>query len=182
MPVHLAMRPPDNLLATPLIEPHTTFPRMVEDRHRYHKALLRKRDFVLDFEAAHTFTSKLHVRYSWGPPNYLHTQFVHKSGLVLAQVVANETGDFLLLPNRLASSRLSGSSKISDSTETVESITKGFKAFCRNEEALRIFYSEADKPKMPAPSPASHASLAPDFDVPPMQLPQHLLYRTNTRQ
>lgn len=182
MPVHLAVKPPDKMLATPLIEPHTTYPRMVEDRYGYHKGILKKRDFVLDLEAASTFTSKLHVRYSWGPPTYLHTQFVHKSGLVLAQVLADDTGDFLLLPNRLASSRLSGSAKTSESTETVESITKGFKAFCRNEEALRSFYSEADRPKMPAPSPLSHTALAPDFDVPPMQLPHNLLQRTHTKQ
>lgn len=182
LPVHLAVRPPDKILATPLMEPHTSTPRTVEDRYWYHKGILKKRDFVLDLEAASTFTSKLHVRYSWGQPTYLHTQFVHKSGLMLAQVLADETGDFLLLPNRLASSRLSGSSKTMESTETVESITKGFKAFCRNEEALKSLYSEMDKPKVPAPSPLVQSSLAQDFDVPPMQLPQHYLQRTNTRQ
>lgn len=182
LPVTLAVRPPDKNLATPLIEPHTSSPRMVEDRQWYHKSILKKRDFVLDLEAASTFTSKLHVRYSWGAPSYSHTQFVHKSGLVLAQVLADETADFVLLPNRLASNRLSGSAKAAETTETVESITKGFKAFCRNEEALKSLYSEADRPKLPAPSPLSHAALAPDFDVPPMQLPQHLLQRTHTRQ
>ncbi|KJX92521.1 vacuolar membrane-associated protein IML1 [Zymoseptoria brevis] len=175
-PISLAITPPDKFLATPLIEPTTFTPRIVEDRHWYHKALLRKRDFVLDFEAASAFSSALHVRHSWGTPNFAHTQFVHKSGLVLAQVLSDDTGDFLLLPNRLASSRLTGSSantkQTPENAETVESIVKGFKTFCHDEEALRSFYSEADKPKpAAAPSPFTHAALAADLDVPPISLP-----------
>ncbi|KAI5363079.1 Putative vacuolar membrane-associated protein Iml1 [Septoria linicola] len=174
-PVRLAVRPPDKVLATPLMEPHTFSPRMVEDPMAYHKRLLKKLDFVLDYEAANSFTTALDVRYSFGVPSYQYTQFVHKSGLVLAQVLANDIGDFYLLPNRLATSRLTATMRPTTETDrpdvTVDSVQKHFKAFCKNEEALRQFYREADRIRPPvAPSPLSNASVA-DLDVPPMQLP-----------
>jgi hypothetical protein len=104
--------------------------------------------------------------------------------LVLAQVLGDsEAGDFLLLPNRLANSRLTTSGAnakqtLAENADTVESIIKTFKHFCHDEEALRMFYAEADKPKAPvAPSPFSQATMAADLDVPPMSLPQHLLQR-----
>jgi hypothetical protein len=78
-PINLAIEPPDKVLATPLLEPHTFTPRMIEDRHWYHKALLRKRDFVLDCEAASAFTSKLRVRYSWGAPSYTHSSCISRA-------------------------------------------------------------------------------------------------------
>lgn len=176
--IRLAIRPPDNILATPIIQPHSISPRPVEDHFAYHKALLRKHDFVLDYEAASAFNTDLHVTYSWGPPTFSHTQFVHKSGLVLAQILGNEVGDFILLPNRLAASRNSSSSstKLTD-VETIENITKNFKECCRNEEVLRQVYSQAYRPRGVVPSPFASATLAADFDVPPMQLPPHLSQR-----
>ncbi|KAF2166000.1 hypothetical protein M409DRAFT_55352 [Zasmidium cellare ATCC 36951] len=184
-PIRLAVRPPDKILATPIIQPHSVSPRPVEDHFAYHKAILRQHDFALDYEAASEFNTDLQVTYSWGPPTYSHTQFVHKSGLVLAQILSNEVGDFILLPNRLASSRTSSASTSSSSStatkltdvETIESITRSFKDFCRNEEMLKQFFSQADRPKGFAPSPFAGATLAADFDVPPMQLPPHLSHR-----
>lgn len=183
--LRLAARPPDKVMATPvatpILEPHSSPARTVEDRYAYHKAVLRNRGFVLDYEAATTFTSDLHVSYSWGPPAYTYTQFVHKTGLVLAQITGDEKGDFILLPNRLAVNRIAVVSR-QNHNETVEGINNGFKEFVRNAEGLRQFYSEVDRlPRGPTPSPYSRATLAADSDVPPMQLPPELSAR-NHRQ
>ncbi|KAI7564144.1 hypothetical protein KC319_g21297, partial [Hortaea werneckii] len=65
--VKLALRPPEkNLLATPAFEPYAFAPRAMEDPVAYQKALLRRLDFVLDFEAVASFTTKIDVLYSYG--------------------------------------------------------------------------------------------------------------------
>lgn len=76
----------------------------IEDHMAYHKALLRKWDFVLDLEAAKSFDPAVPVTYSWGKPSYQYTQFIHKSGTLLAQI--DDHGAFLLLANRLCSNRV----------------------------------------------------------------------------
>ncbi|KAM5450055.1 vacuolar membrane-associated protein iml1 [Microsporum canis] len=69
------------------------------DRHFYHKAILKKFDFILDFEPYSAFPTDVEVSYSWGKPDYRFPQYVHRSGAVLAQIT--DEGDFLLLTNRL---------------------------------------------------------------------------------
>lgn len=73
------------------------------DHLYYQKALLRKFDFVLDFEACSAFPADVEVSYSWGKPEYQYPQFIHRSGSLLAQIT--DEGDFLLLANRLVSTR-----------------------------------------------------------------------------
>lgn len=73
------------------------------DQHYYQKAILRKFDFVLDFEARSAFPADVEVSYSWGKPDYHYTQFIHRSGSIIAQIT--DEGDFLLLANRLVSTR-----------------------------------------------------------------------------
>jgi hypothetical protein len=80
------------------------------DKFAYHKALLRKLNFVLDMEAASAFPSDIDVTYSWGNPDYKHTQFIHRSGTLLAQIT--DDGNFLLLANRLAHNRAKDNSRI----------------------------------------------------------------------
>ncbi|KAF3483059.1 vacuolar membrane-associated protein [Arthroderma uncinatum] len=69
------------------------------DRHFYQKAILKKFDFILDFEPFSAFPTDVEVSYSWGKPDYRLPQYVHRSGAVLAQIT--DEGDFLLLTNRL---------------------------------------------------------------------------------
>ena len=69
----------------------------------YQKSILRKFDFVLDFEASNAFPADVEVSFSWGKPDYKYSQFIHRTGSVLAQVT--DEGDFLLLANRLVSTR-----------------------------------------------------------------------------
>jgi hypothetical protein len=77
----------------------------------YQKALLKRFNFVLDLEAASDFPPDVDVEYSWGKLEYRYSQFVHRSGVILAQIT--DDGDFLLLANRLYNT-LSASAK--DST------------------------------------------------------------------
>ncbi|KAI1615708.1 hypothetical protein EDD36DRAFT_433480 [Exophiala viscosa] len=74
------------------------------DVHLYQKALLKRFNFVLDLEAASEFPENVEVKYSWGTMDYRYTQFVHRSGVILAQIT--DEGDVLLLANRLYNSRL----------------------------------------------------------------------------
>jgi hypothetical protein len=72
-----------------------------------HKAILKRLNFVLDVEAAASFPDDVDVVYSWGQNDYRYAQYIHRSGSTLAQIT--DAGDFLLLANRLYSSRSSSS-------------------------------------------------------------------------
>ena len=67
--------------------------------HPYHRALLKKFDFVLDMEAAKDFPPTVEVLYSWGRPNYRYPQYIARDGVLLAQIT--DDGDILLIPNTL---------------------------------------------------------------------------------
>ena len=98
-PVKLKLQPPE--------PPSTAFSATsfsaqgAKDRLFYHKAILKKFDFVLDFEARSAFPNDVDVLYSWGEADYRFPQYVHRTGMVLAQIT--DEGHFLLLANRLFS-------------------------------------------------------------------------------
>lgn len=83
-------------------------PRTKPDPLFYHKAIMKRFGFVLDIEAATNFPANVEVTYSWGKPDYRYNQYIHRSGLLLAQIT--DAGDFLLLANRLYNNRSAGSS------------------------------------------------------------------------
>ncbi|KAK7510749.1 hypothetical protein IWZ03DRAFT_432603 [Phyllosticta citriasiana] len=107
--VKLAMPPPKNPPQPQYFDATSFGPHpnksgsLTTDKHVYHKGILRKFGFVLDMEAASCFPTDVDVTYSWGRPSYKYTQFVHKSGVVIAQIT--DEGTFLLLANRLCNSR-----------------------------------------------------------------------------
>ncbi|KAF8421251.1 hypothetical protein EV426DRAFT_706882 [Tirmania nivea] len=72
----------------------------------YHKAILRKHGFVLDSEAAKNFPADVEVVFSWGKPTYKYSQYIHRSGVVFAQIT--DDGKFLLMANRLFTQRAGG--------------------------------------------------------------------------
>ena len=102
--IKLALQPPEEQPATYFDTsmygrekvPHTS-------RHFYHKHIMKKFNFVLDIEAAKNFPTNVDVMYSWGKPDFKYTQYIHRSGIVLAQITND--GDFLLLANRLYNNR-----------------------------------------------------------------------------
>ncbi|KAH8728688.1 hypothetical protein GQ44DRAFT_646426 [Phaeosphaeriaceae sp. PMI808] len=108
--VKLALQPPQARPETVWDSTHFSPQFSKADKFVYHKALLRKLNFVLDMEAASAFPGDIDVTYSWGNPDYKHTQFIHRSGTLLAQIT-NE-GNFLLLANRLAHNRAKDNSRI----------------------------------------------------------------------
>lgn len=106
--IKLALQPP-KITPEQVWDPSHFSPQSKTDNFAYHKALLRKMNFVLDMEAASAFCPDVEVSYSWGHPDYKYTQFIHRSGLVLAQIT--DEGDFLLLANRLAHNRAKDNTK-----------------------------------------------------------------------
>ncbi|KAL2817371.1 hypothetical protein BJX63DRAFT_385871 [Aspergillus granulosus] len=79
------------------------------DPHYFQKLILHKFDFVLDFEARSAFPPDVEVCYSWGRPDYQFPQYIHQSGSLLVQIT--DEGDFLVLANRLVSTRSVPSSR-----------------------------------------------------------------------
>jgi hypothetical protein len=108
--VKLALQPPKAQPETVWDSLHFSPQYTKADKFAYHKALLRKLHFVLDMEAASAFPSDIDVTYSWGNPDYKYTQFIHRSGTLLAQIT--DDGNFILLANRLAHNRAKDNSRI----------------------------------------------------------------------
>ncbi|RPA74109.1 hypothetical protein BJ508DRAFT_40208 [Ascobolus immersus RN42] len=79
-------------------------PHQKPDPLFYHRHVLKKFSFILDTEAARNFPRDVDVLYSWGRPSYRYSQYIHKSGVIFAQIT--DEGDFLLLANRLFSQRV----------------------------------------------------------------------------
>ncbi|KAI9822955.1 MAG: vacuolar membrane-associated protein iml1 [Phylliscum demangeonii] len=96
--IPLAVSPPLRKASySPDVEPAGS--RTKPDGLFYHRAILQRFGFVLDTEAATNFPADVEVTYSWGKPEYRYTQFIHRSGVLLAQIT--DDGDFLLADNRL---------------------------------------------------------------------------------
>ncbi|KAH7031423.1 uncharacterized protein B0I36DRAFT_323898 [Microdochium trichocladiopsis] len=103
-PIHvrLALPPPSQRPVT-FYYPNMTTPQQQPGKHYYQRALLRKFDYVLDYEAASAFPSNVSVSYSWGAPDFKYVQYIHRSGMLLAQV--GDNGDIYIAANRLYSNR-----------------------------------------------------------------------------
>ncbi|KAI9171050.1 Vacuolar membrane-associated protein iml1 [Paramyrothecium foliicola] len=99
--IKLATPPPEKKPEI-YLDPHSSSPQQYP-KNFYQIAILKKFDFVLDLEAASNFPSNVDVTYSWGKPNYKYTQYIHQTGLLLAQIT--DEGDFLVLANRLYNNR-----------------------------------------------------------------------------
>ncbi|KAG6160492.1 hypothetical protein E4U37_000097 [Claviceps purpurea] len=93
--IQLSVRPPEERPET-YYDPNSS-------KNFYQIAILKSFDFVLDMEAADNFPADVDVSYSWGKPDFKYTQYMHRSGTLLAQV--NDDGDFLLVANRLYNQR-----------------------------------------------------------------------------
>jgi hypothetical protein len=79
-------------------------------RHYYQKAIMKKFNFVLDIEAARNFPSNVDVTYSWGKPDFKYSQYIHRSGVLLAQIT--DDGNLLLLANRLYNNRTTAAREV----------------------------------------------------------------------
>ena len=98
----------------PMRQPQSYFddasfaPQPQTERHFYQKVIMKRFNFVLDYEAASDFPADVDVTYSWGKPDYRYPQYIHRSGKLIAQIT--DEGHFLLLANRLYNNRSATSS------------------------------------------------------------------------
>jgi hypothetical protein len=103
-PHHMKLKlPPPDQNSRSYFDPSSLGAQAPTGKHFYQIAILKKFDFVLDFEAASNFPSNVDVRFSWGKPDYRYTQYIHRSGTLLAQIT--DEGDILMLANRLYNTR-----------------------------------------------------------------------------
>ncbi|EGX94765.1 Dishevelled, Egl-10, and Pleckstrin domain protein [Cordyceps militaris CM01] len=102
--IELVVAPPDQMPET-YFDPNAHGPTRVHSKHFYQTAILKHFDFVLDMEAASSFPSNVDIRYSWGKPDFKYSQYIHRTGLLLAQIT--DKGHFIVLANRLYSKRVS---------------------------------------------------------------------------
>ncbi|KAI1006886.1 Vacuolar membrane-associated protein [Podosphaera aphanis] len=185
--ISLVIQPPDQHPTTYLDlnsflpQPQST----LATGHYYQKAILKRFNFVLDIEAARNFPSYVDVLYSWGKPDYKYSQYIHRSGVLLAQIT--DDGSFLILTNRMHNNRTPKedsltSSRILDSS-TPQSIQDDLEAFCRNSEALRDFYKDVcektEKTPLSVAMPPTgknftYGSLAESF-IPALRLPPSIV-------
>ncbi|KAJ5214892.1 Vacuolar membrane-associated protein iml1 [Penicillium chermesinum] len=166
------------------------------DRLYYEKCILRKFDFVLDFEESTAFPADVEVSFSWGKPDFKYPQFIHRSGSLLAQIT--DEGDFLLLANRLVSTRSSASrdtrfdpradfrgrdpidrSHVPINTPTIDSanlyrapehILFALQDFCHDETLLGQFYNECHLHPVSTKAEPAPAALM-DTSIPSLELP-----------
>ncbi|KAI1197976.1 vacuolar membrane-associated protein iml-1 [Nemania serpens] len=111
----LAIAPPTQRPTT-FYGPSSFSPQPQSDNHCYQKVLLKKFDYVLDYEAAANFPSNVDVSYSWGKPDFKYSQYIHRSGALLVQIT--DDGDFLLVANRLYTNRVAASQQTQPQTRT----------------------------------------------------------------
>jgi hypothetical protein len=100
--IQLAARPPVQQPPT-YFDATSLAPQVSTSRHYYQKAILKNFDFVLDVEAAQNFPANVEVTYSWGRPDYKFSQYIHRSGVLLAEIT--DEGDFLLVANKMYNNR-----------------------------------------------------------------------------
>ncbi|KAI4717521.1 hypothetical protein E4T48_06269 [Aureobasidium sp. EXF-10727] len=149
--IKLALQPPKG---TPkqYLEAGTT---AYEETYPYQRALVRKFDFVLDYEAASTFDPGVDVSYSWGKPEYQYTQFIHKSGGLLIQIDGD--GNLMLTANRLCVNRSS-----------------------TGREASKYDLARREKRNFSTPAPPAHASpFLSAFKQTPNNEPQSILSKNS---
>jgi hypothetical protein len=107
-PIPLALPPPERQPPT-YFDATSLTPQVNLSKHYYQKAIMRKHDFVLDVEAAQSFPPNVEVVYSWGRPHYKYPQYIHRSGLLLAQIL--EDGNFIIVANKLYNNRALAASR-----------------------------------------------------------------------
>ncbi|KAK9464887.1 hypothetical protein V1512DRAFT_85621 [Lipomyces arxii] len=145
---------------------------VLSDKMFYHKQALARLDYVLDTDAAAALVeaqNEVDIVYSWGKPYFKYSQYVHKTGATLAELIP-ETGEFLIVRNPLAGSKSGGSPVASSSTtsQTVdpEDVRQETINFLQNRpEELRIFFQSVKNRWLNRPAVAvPYSSESPTAD------------------
>ncbi|TAQ86963.1 hypothetical protein B7494_g4723 [Chlorociboria aeruginascens] len=170
--IELAVRPPEQ-------QPRTYFdvssfsPQVQSNRHYYQKAIMKKFNFVLDIESARNFPRDVDVTYSWGRPDYKYTQYIHRSGVLLAQIT--DEGNILLLANRLYNNR-TAAARDPDRYVKIDHGERGSRisstGYNHNLSSDKSPYSSPMLRPTHISSPMLRPiqSITPDIPIPPLQL------------
>ena len=108
----------------------------------FESALLRRFGFVLDIEAESTYPEQIDANYSYRRKAFKYSQWIHRSGVVFAQVLGGANG-FLFLTNRLiAPGRMGTSLKSKELRPSVlaDEVMFTFSDFCSEPDLLNNFY------------------------------------------
>jgi hypothetical protein len=119
-------------------------PEGTQTHNYFENAVLRKFGFVLDIEAAGTYPEQIDPIYSYRRGSFKYSQWVHRSGVVFAQVLGGTNG-FLFLTNRLmAPGRIGTSlkSKEQSPSDLADEILLKIGEFCGDPAILGGFYDE----------------------------------------
>ena len=100
MALKSAPAPLISAIDSPLLKPQKT-----SSAKYFQKELLKKFNFILDFEASSSFPPDVDVGYSFGQEEFQYDQYVHRSGLILAEII--DDWKFIILANRLYNNRAS---------------------------------------------------------------------------
>ena len=152
--VKLVQKPPSKQPQSLFADTISFSPQPQPEKHLYQVAILKRFSFVLDFEAASAFPSDVDVTYSWGKPDYQYSQYIHRSGTVIAQIT--DDGDFLLLANRLYNSRNASNSSYQDAAKLENSGDAGqdrSKGFIRSSPHRGIHRPSPQSSPYNSPSP-----------------------------
>lgn len=146
-------------------------PQPSTEKNFYQKAIMKRFNFVLDFEAASNFPADVHVTYSWGKPDYRYPQYIHRCGMLVAQIT--DAGDFLLLANSLYNNRNAARLSHQDSTPADSSSdidhAKG-PGFFRSSPHRGTHAPRSSSPlHLPYNSPSVHATLNVPQNIPTSQ-------------
>lgn len=140
---------------------------ILSDRLFYQKQALLRLDYVLDADAADTLSSAspdVEIVYSWGKPHFKYSQYVHKTGATLAELIP-ETGEFLIVRNPLAGSK-SGVSPTTALTVDPEEVRREAVDFIQNNpRELREFFSSIRDKFLHRPAVAVPFSASPTPNV-----------------
>ena len=158
--VHLARSPPTNQL-TSYFDAAPSSTQNNGDKHFFQKAIMKTFNFVLDLEAVTEFPPGAEIIYSWGRPNYRFTQYIHRSGTILAQITND--GNLLLLENNLYNSHSVGyrENRKSDLPAQSDRASGFTKTAC----------AKGSPRSSPASSPVTRAPLTASNDGLPFTLP-----------
>ena len=136
-------------------------PEGTQTHNYFESALLRKFGFVLDIEAVSTYPEQIDPIYSYRRAPFKYSQWVHRSGVVFAQILGGTNG-FLFLTNRLmAPGRVGTSLKSKEQRPSALADEVMFKIndFCSAPVILNNFYDEEVAVLAPLPE-----------DPPPLKL------------
>lgn len=168
--VKLALSPPEK--QPPVYYDTISFdpqPLPKPDKRVYQKAIMKRFNFVLDYEAASDFPADVDVSYSWGKPDYRYPQYIHRSGVLIAQIT--DDGHFLLLANRLYNNRSAANATYQQPAPTelaTETLANRSPNFYRSSPRRSRPFSQSSAPGSPVLSPASGTT---KLEVPPTSTP-----------